>query len=143
MTDTDISHPSVDFSNDPTTPPEGEHPFSQDLNPDFLEGENYGEQGPHPEKTARTAYDVKGVHRSLSGFEDDDLKRIPIMPLGSRLEQGATYIDLHESERHEFTARGDMVVEDGHWYAPKSSVPYWIWNRLLGIENPERLDRAD
>lgn len=140
MTDTDMSMPSVDMTQDSDTPPEGPHPFSEDLNPDFLAGENYGMQGPHPEKSARTAYDVKGVHRHLSGFNDEDLRQIPIMPAGSRLEQGATYIDLQTAEPQEFSARGDMVVDTGHWYAPKSAVPYWIWNELIGVRNPERLD---
>lgn len=134
MPDTDMSPPRVDLTQDPLLPPEGPHPFSQDLNPDFLAGENYGEQGPHPEKTARTAYDIKGAHRLLAGIEDDDLKQIPILPLGSRLEQGATYLDLHAPTPQEFTARGDMVTEDGHWYVPKSDVPYWIWNRLIGSD---------
>jgi hypothetical protein len=42
--------PSVDNTQDPLQKPEGEHPFWQDLNPDFLKGENYGDQGPHPER---------------------------------------------------------------------------------------------
>ena len=115
--------------------------FTADLYPDFLEGENYGLQGPHPAKsTAHTAYDVKGAHRRLQNIEDDDLKKIPIMPPGSRLEQGATYIDLRSEGPTEFTATGDMVAGGDTWYVPKSEVPYWIWNRLIGVENPERLD---
>jgi len=43
-------------------PPESQ----QDLNPDAAAGINCGLVGPHPEKeNARTAYDVKEVHRLL------------------------------------------------------------------------------
>ena len=138
MTDT----PSVDNTQDPLQKPEGEHLFWQDLNPDFLKGENYGDQGPHPEKTAHTAYDVKDLHDRLSAINDEDLKKIPVMPAGSRLEQGATYIDMRQSHPQEFTATGNMSATENNWYVPKSSVPYWIWNVLIGVENPERVDQA-
>lgn len=142
MADTETEMPSVDMTQDPLTPPQGEHPFWQDLNPDFLAGENYGDQGPHPEKRpGHTAYDVKGAHNALDGFTDDDLKQIPIMPAGSRLEQGATYIDLRTPQPREFTATGGMEATEGHWFVPKSDVPYTIWNRLIGVDNPARLDR--
>jgi hypothetical protein len=116
------------------------HPYWQDLNPDFLAGENHGELGPHPERTARTAYDVKGAHRRLQSMNDEDLKQIPILPPGSRLEQGGTYIDLRAPEPVEFTATGNLEASQANWYVPKSDVPYWIWNRLIGVESPERLD---
>jgi hypothetical protein len=140
MTDTDT--PSVNDTQDPLQKPEGEHPYWQDLNPDFLKGENYGNQGPHPEKTARTAHDLKGLPDRLQAINDEDLKRVPIMPPGSRLEQGATYVDLRQSQPEELTATGNMSAGEDNWYVPKSSVPYWIWNILIGVENPERLDRA-
>lgn len=132
--------PSVEMTQEPPEP--GQHPYWQDLNPDFLAGENYGLQGPHPEKTARSAFDIKGVHRQLQGMADEDLKQIPIMPPGSRLEQGATYIDLRQPSCTEITATGDMEAGPGNWYVPKSAVPYWIWNQLIGVQNPERLDRS-
>jgi hypothetical protein len=28
-------------------------------------------------------------------------------------------------------------------YVPKSEVDYQLWNRLIGIDNPERLGEAD
>lgn len=137
---TDNEMPNVDLTDEKQGT--GEHPFWQDLNPDFLEGENYGLQGPHPEKTAHTAYDVKGAHDQLAAIPDEDLKKVPIMPAGSRLEQGATYIDLRQSNCQEFTATGNMVAEPSNWYVPKGAVPYWVWNRVIGVQNPERLDKA-
>lgn len=141
MPDTDT--PNVEMTQEPPEPKTGEHPFWQDLNPNFLEGENYDLQGPHYEKRTHTAYDVKGAHDKLHDINDNDLKRIPIMPVGARLEQGATYIDLRLGESREFTATGNMTTGENNWYVPKSAVPYWIWNRLIGVKNPERLDQAD
>ena len=139
MPDTTAKDVSLTEQGDQT----GERPFSQDLNPDFLKGQNAGMQGPRAEQNAPTAHDVKAAHNSLIGFEDNELKQIPILPQGSRLDQGATYIDLHESPPREFKATGDMEAGPDNWYVPKKTVPYELWNRLIGIDNPERLDQAD
>jgi hypothetical protein len=116
--------------------------YRRDLNPNALAGENVGEAGPHPEWNGPTAFDVKEVNRRLQGFADDELKQIPILPTGSRLEQGATYIDLNAPGPvcTEFTATGDMIAGPTNLYVPKDSVGYVLWNRLRGVTNPERLD---
>ena len=117
------------------------HPeeWEDDLNPDRMAGQNIGPQSADRERGLQTAYDLRDVHRSLQQFEDDDLKRIPVVPTGARLQQGATYIDLNDPDREEFTAMGDMQADSGSCYVPKSEVPYPVWNRLIGVENPERL----
>lgn len=115
---------------------ERKHPeeWSRDLNPDRLEGQNIG----IPRDDLPTAYDVKEVHRSLRGFEDDELKQIPVVPGGERLRQGATYIDLSKPAQGEFTATGEMSAESAHCIVPKSDTPYPLWNRLRGIDDPQR-----
>jgi hypothetical protein len=121
--------------------PEKKHPpeYQQDLNPDAQQGINYGAVGPHPElQQPPTAYNVKEAHRQLSDFPDDVLKQIPILPEGSRLEEGAVYLDLKDPKRKEFTGRGNMVATPGHWYVPKSVVDYGLWNKLTGVTNPQR-----
>src|SRR5919198_6715617 len=90
--------------------PGQQHPegWRDELNPNRMAGQNVGLDNPHPEQASRTAYDVKDAHRRLSGITDVALKQIPVLPTGARLEQGATYLDLHEPEPREFTATGDM-----------------------------------
>ncbi|MEO8285423.1 MAG: hypothetical protein ABI670_03190 [Chloroflexota bacterium] len=108
--------------------------YQQDLNPEGGAGMNVGNVGPHPEKSPniRTAYDIKNLHRHLKGFTDDELKGIPVMPAGSRLEQGATYIDLRQPKPEEFTAMGNMEASGANYYVPKTEVDYDTWNRLIG-----------
>lgn len=120
--------------------PGDQHPehWRRDLNPDALAGNNIGARGPHPEQDARTAYDVKDIHRRLNEFRDDELKQIPVLPPGARLQQGATYIDLAHKQPREFTATGDMTAKQDNCYVPKDSVDYQLWNRLIGVQNPER-----
>ena len=70
----------------------------------------------------------------LEDFSDDELKQIPILKPGTRLQQGATYINLNDPEREEFTGVGDMTVDSNSLIVPKDRVDYLIWNRLIGAE---------
>jgi hypothetical protein len=36
-----------------------------------------------------------------------------------------------------------MVAELDHYYVPKKLVDYVLWNRLIGVDNPERVQQAD
>lgn len=121
--------------------PGDKHPpkYQHDLNPDPAAGINHGNVGPHPEKHARRmAVDVKQVHGLLKDMTNDDLKQIPILDAGSRLEQEATYIDLADPDRKEFTARGDMAAGPDSLIVPKTEVDYQLWNRLRGVTDPAR-----
>jgi hypothetical protein len=121
--------------------PGEQHPekWRADLNPEALAGTNTGSNVPRPELTSRTAFDIKALHRMLDGITDDGLRMIPVLPMGARLEQGVTHVDLRDPDGHEFSATADMRAGPRNWYVPKSSVDYELWNRLLGITNPERL----
>jgi hypothetical protein len=122
------------------------HPeeYRRDLNPDALSGQNIGVDDKRARKTGRTAYDVKQLHRErLDDLQDDALKQITVLDTGERLKQGATYIDLNDRARGEITATGDMIVTADNLYVAKDDTPYWIWNMLIGVENPERLDTGN
>jgi hypothetical protein len=118
--------------------------FDRDLHAGAMARRNVDLQGQHPEKQdgVRTAYDEKDLHNALDGFGDDELKRIPILPPGTRLEQGATYIDLR-GDRREVTATSEMTAGSNTAWVPKSEVDYQLWNRLIGVTNPERTGDAD
>jgi hypothetical protein len=120
-----------------------QHPeeWRQDLSPNANAGLN--QAGPQPELNAPTAYDIPELHRSLDGFTDDELKRVPVLPVGTRLEQGAIYIDLQKPDRAEFKALGNMEAGQNNWLVPKKAVDYPLWNKLIGVQNPERLDQAN
>lgn len=125
---------------------ERKHPaeWEEDLNPDHMAGQNIGERSADREQGVPTAYDVREVHRALSDFRDDELKQIPLVPEGARLRQGATYLDLGSGPPgEEFTAMGDMEATEGSRYIAKDQVPYEIWNRLRGVNDPERTLRED
>ena len=116
---------------------EKKHPdeYQEDLNPNRMAGQNIGPDVFERERPIPTAHDAKQLHRSLRNFTDDELKQIPILPVGERLEQGATYIDLAENRPSEFKSTGGAEARAGHFYVPKDRVPYEIWNRLIGEEH--------
>lgn len=110
--------------------------YQLDLNPDLYRDRHAGDVG-------LTAYEIKELHRQLRDFAHDDLKRIAIAPEGTRLEPGATYFDLMHPEAGPFTASGELTADSDHYYVPKSQTDYLMWNRLIGVTNPARLDQAD
>lgn len=125
-----------------TDDPEGRHSGDalHDLNPHPAAGQNFGLAGPHPEKDRPlNAHDVKEAHRILHDFHDDVLRQIPILPIGSRLEAEAAYLDLRDPDRREFHARAGMEAGEQNLYIPKREVDYQLWNRLLGVTTPERI----
>jgi hypothetical protein len=88
------------------------------------------------QKYQLTAFHMRKSGMDLRGMDDDELKQVPVLADGDRLQQGATYVDLYEQPRHEFTARGDMLAQPGNAYVPKDRVPYQVWNRLIGEPKP-------
>jgi hypothetical protein len=123
--------------------PGDQHPerYRDDLNPDPMAGQNHGvhsggEMGP-------SAYDVKDMHRLWNGLSDADLKQLPVLPEGTRLEQGAVYFDLNDPNRGEVKALGNMEAGPQNRFVAKSAVPYPLWNALIGVESPERLNVGD
>jgi hypothetical protein len=79
-----------------------------------------------------SAYDVKELHEKMPDFDNGELKRIPVLAHGERLEQGGIYLDLSAKENGPFTAQGNRVSEDPHLYVPKALCDYELWNKLTG-----------
>jgi hypothetical protein len=125
--------------------PGEQHPeeWRQDLNPDANAGKNFGNLGDVDAAELTTARNHADLKRMLADFDNDDLDRIFILPTGTRLEQGAVYIDLATPTRQEFKAMANMEVGDANWIVPKKEVDYQMWNRLIGVTNPERTGDAD
>ncbi|MBN9390598.1 MAG: hypothetical protein J0I20_21385 [Chloroflexi bacterium] len=88
-----------------------------------------------------TAFNNKEIGRANPQLSKDELKRLIILPEGTALEQGATYFDLKNRERGEFTAAHGNSAGAENWYVAKSQVDYPLWNRLTGVDNPDRLDQ--
>jgi hypothetical protein len=114
------------------------HPdeWQRDLNPNHLAGQNIGAESEPRLESGRTAFHLRKAGLDLGRIDDEELKQVPLLPPGERLQQGATYVDLKHQPPIEFTARADMAAGPADAYVPKDRVPYEIWNRLIGEEKP-------
>jgi hypothetical protein len=119
------------------------HPeeWQRDLNPNHLAGQNIGVASDMATRGDFTAFNIRKQGVDLGDLDDNELKQIPVLAEGTRLQQGATYVDLKAYPLREFTATGDMLAGVGHAYAPKDRVPYEVWNRLLNEEKPGQAGR--
>ena len=114
------------------------HPdeWQKDLNPNHLAGQNIGQESDEQERTDVTAFHLRKRGYELRGLDDNDLKQVPVLAEGTRLQQGATYVNLADNEPREFKATANVTAEAGDAYAPKDKVPYEVWNRLIGEPKP-------
>ena len=115
--------------------------FIRDLDVHDRTGEDHGENQTLLAGSI-SADEIKGMHTILADLTDDELKNITILPAGTRLEQGAKYIDLRNLERGEFVARSNMVADEGNAFVPKKETDYLLWNRLNQVGTPARLDET-
>jgi hypothetical protein len=116
-----------------------EDQYQRDLNPNPTAGYNIGIEGEKPGRFDRTAADLANLPAQMQDYSSADLQRIPVLKPGTRLEQGAKYINLKDPARQEFTGMANDSVDEGDYVVPKSQVGYDLWNRLIGVENPTRI----
>ena len=114
------------------------HPdeWKDDLSPNHLAGQNIGSVSDEQTTGGGTAFHLRKQGQDLGALDDDELKQVPVLPAGTRLQQGATYIDLRDNQQREFTATAQMSAGGNNAYVPKDRVPYEIWNRLTGKAKP-------
>ena len=108
--------------------------FAPDLNPEPQAGMNYGDVGPDTTEgtPASEMKDLTGGN--LAGLSDAELKGIPVVPAGTRLEQGKTYINIDKLDEGEFTGMAYHEVGPDDRVVAKDAVDYDTWNKLRGRE---------
>ena len=113
-------------------PPEwGDH-----LNPERMEGQNIGASSKRNDASARTVADIDVLAGRLNGFTRDELSQIPIIAAGTKLKQGAVYLDMRIPSSVPFAATADIKATEMNYYAPKAEIPYDLWNRLVAALGP-------
>ena len=103
------------------------------LNTAILQADNHtGQQGMMPpDGELIEGTEIKQLREMLPEWHKDELRRLSVVPRGTRLKQGDVYCDLRFVERGELVAHGEEEVHD-ELLVPKHSVDYEIWNKLLG-----------
>ena len=102
------------------------------LNNASLQADNHtGQQGLLPtDHTLIEGTDIKELYGVLPDFHKDELRRVLVVPPGTRLQQGDVFCDVRFRERGELVAHGEEEVHD-ELLVPKKAVDYEIWNKLL------------
>ncbi len=120
-----------------------DYDFREDLEPHNLAGEDHGPRDPQIVDYAHNAEAIKSLHTTLADLSDDELRSLNPVTEGSRLEQGAKYIDLKHLEQGEFTAVASMTATPDHLYVAKKDTDYILWNRLNQVDDPRRVDDSE
>ena len=95
-----------------------------------------------PIAPTRFASDMKDIQRLHPGLSGEELKRIPVLSEGTGLTQGTKYFDLLHPELGEISAGPGMRANEDNYYVAKTDVDYPLWNRMVGVTDPARLDQA-
>lgn len=113
--------------------------YSTDLNPQPMAGINDANNDMRAQMSGTTAYDLKEVHEMLPDLSSDELRELVILAEGTRLQEGAKYIDLRSLEQGEILRRNFMEAGPDNLYVAKSGMDYQLYNRLRGVTEPERV----
>lgn len=79
----------------------------------------------------KTAYDYRERLQSVTGWSDDDLRRLPIYDRET-FEEGEVYVNLNLPEIGPFRPGQFDRPVPGYLYIAKGEVPDHLWLRLVG-----------
>lgn len=85
-----------------------------------------------------SAADFKELHGMFPNFTNDELRQIPVLAAGERLEPGRTYLDLFSLDSGELSPPHGVEVGPDRLFVAKHACDYVLWNRLRGLDNPRR-----
>ena len=83
----------------------------------------------------------KGLRQQLAALDSDELARLSVLTIGTRLEQGGTYADLNDLASGPFKAMGSQEAGPDNSYVAKRDTDYELWNRLVGQGSRPEVER--
>lgn len=96
--------------------------------------------GGHVEESTSAA-DDKELASELGELDPDELSRLSVLAVGTRLEQGGTYVDLDELDSGPFKAIGSQEAGADNRYVAKRDTDHELWNRLVGQGREPGIER--
>lgn len=121
---------------------EATRPKAKESHDDFAADLVVSEQssGGHVDESV-LASDDKELQTEMPDLDADDLKRLSILAVGTRLDQGSTYVDLNVLAQGPFKALGDQEAGDGNRFVAKRDTDYEMWDRLVGQGRAASIER--
>lgn len=130
-----------DVHREEVTRPKGAQP-EEDFSTDLAPATAPTGSGGHVDESAPAAED-KELRQKLAALDGEELARLAVLDVGTRLDQGSTYVDLNDLGAGPFKAIGSQETGPDNRYVAKRDTDYELWNRLVGqgreadIERPE------
>ncbi len=121
----------------PKGPPPEDPSFAEQLAPVDAD-----QIGGHVDESTSAAAD-KVLHKQLRALDNDELARLAVLEPGTRLDQGATYLDLNRLQDGPFKALGGHEAAATDRYIAKRDTEYELWNRLVGDDREPEIERPD
>ncbi len=87
------------------------------------------------------ASDDKELRTEMPDLDADDLKRLSILTVGTRLDQGSTYVDLNALELGPFKALGDQTAGEDNRFVAKRDTDHEMWDRIVGQGRSASIER--
>ena len=110
------------------TRPKGEDSEQEDFEADLVAEHS---TGGHVDESISAA-DDKELRTELPDLDAADLKRLSILTVGTRLDQGSTYVDLNDLPGGPFKAIGDQEAGADNRYVAKRDTDFEMWDRIVG-----------
>ena len=115
--------------------------FDNDLHPHNRAGQNNSTD----RNEGRTAFILKEnestLHARLQKLPDQELKQIPLLDTGTRLQEGAAYLDLRNLDGGAFQGMNNREVGAGDAFTSKSHLDHEQFAYLTGATTVAQLGR--
>lgn len=96
--------------------------------------------GGHADESVN-ASDDKELVRQLSMLDASDMAQLSVLTVGTRLDQGAVYVDLNALDDGPFKAIGGQEAVADTSYVAKRDTDFELWNRLVGQGREPDIER--
>jgi len=128
-----------DVEREEATRPKGSEP-EEDFSLDLAPADPAAAVGGHADESQPAAAD-KELRQELGALDSDELARLSVLTVGTRLEQGGTYVDLKDLAGGPFKAIGSQEAGPDNSYVAKRDTDYELWNRLVGQGREPEIER--
>ena len=120
---------------------EATRPKAKEDHDDFA-ADLVAEQSPggHVDESTLASND-KDLHAEMPDLDADDLERLSILTVGTRLDQGSTYVDLNALEDGPFKALGDRTAGEDNRFVAKRDTDHEMWDRVVGQGRSASIER--
>ena len=115
--------------------------FDNDLHPHNRAGQNNSQDNNEGRSAFLLKENESTLHPRLQRLPDQELKRIPVLDTGTRLQEGAAYLDLRNLDNGAFQGMNNRTVTGTDAFVAKSHLDHEQFAYLTGATTVAQLGR--